>query len=95
MKRLSFQKPGILLLLLCALFVITTSVSTAATAKTVGEWEIKMKFNDREVTSNLTITQGEDGSFAGNWKSQWGQSELTDVVFKDDKSSFKRTRKYG
>ncbi len=95
MKHSFFQKTGISLSFLCALFVITASASAATAQKTIGEWDIKMKFNDREVTSNLTITQGEDGSFAGKWKSQWGESKLTDVVFKDDKLSFTRTSKYG
>ena len=95
MKRSSFQKVGILIASFCVSFVITASGLTATREKTVGEWDIKIKFNGREITSNLKITQQEDGSYTGKWESRRGESTVTDVIFKDGKLSFKRKSKYG
>jgi hypothetical protein len=56
----------------------------------VGVWEITTKRGDREMTSTLTIKSDKDGKLSGTWKSQRGESEISDVNFKDDKLTFKR-----
>ncbi len=56
----------------------------------VGVWEITTKLQDREMTSTLTIKADKGGKLSGTWKSQRGESDISDVNFKDDKLTFKR-----
>jgi hypothetical protein len=56
----------------------------------VGVWEITVKRTDRESTATLTLKADKDGKLSGTWKSQRGESEISDVNFKDDKLTFKR-----
>lgn len=55
-----------------------------------GTWEIITKREDREMTSTLIIKAAKDGKLSGTWKSERGDSEISDVSFKDDKLTFKR-----
>jgi hypothetical protein len=55
-----------------------------------GVWEITVKRTDRESTATLTMKADKDGKLSGTWKSQRGESDISDVSFKDDKLSFKR-----
>ena len=59
-----------------------------------GDWQFKMKFNQREVTAKVSFAQNADGTLSGTWTSRRGARELSDVKFEDDKVSFVRTGKW-
>jgi hypothetical protein len=55
-----------------------------------GKWEITTKRQDRETTSTMIIKADKDGKLSGIWSSQRGDSDVSDLSFKEDKLSFKR-----
>jgi hypothetical protein len=52
-----------------------------------------LKMNDREFSSTLIISPGEDGALSGQWLSQWGEHEVTAVAYERGSLSFKRKSK--
>jgi len=64
------------------------------TPRAVGTWEMKFKVGDRDVTSDLVITADKDRQLAGEWKSQWGEHQVTDVDYQRGNLSFKRKSKF-
>ncbi len=60
----------------------------------VGQWEMKFKLGEREVVSTLVITADEEGGLAGQWKSQRGESSLSDVQLERNNLTFKRTSRF-
>jgi hypothetical protein len=60
-----------------------------------GDWQIKMKFGDREFESILAFSRNREGQYTGHWISSWGMNELKDVKFEDNKLSFTSITNYG
>lgn len=60
------------------------------TPRGVGSWEMKIKAGEREFTGTLTITADKEGNLRGMWKSDRGESEVSDVKYEDRKLTFKR-----
>jgi len=71
-----------------------TAESANPAAAILGDWEIKMTFRQREITSTLSFAEGPDGALTGTWKSRRGESELSDIAFDGDKLTFSRKRTY-
>ena len=71
-----------------------TAESANPAAAILGDWEVKMTFGEREITSTLSFAQGPDGTLAGKWKSRRGESELSDITFDDGRLTFSRKRTY-
>lgn len=71
-----------------------TGVRAPRTPRAVGNWEMKFTIGDRDVTTNLIITAKEDRQLAAEWKSQWGEHEITDVTYERRSLSFKRKSKF-
>ena len=65
------------------------------TSRAVGSWEMKYKFREREITGTLVIKADKERNLSGQWKSQRGESEITDLKYERGNLSFKRTSKYG
>ena len=65
-------------------------------SRAVGNWELKYKFGDREITSTLAITENKEGELTGQWQSQRGESKITDLQFdrRERKLTFKRESKF-
>jgi precorrin-6B methylase 2 len=62
-------------------------------SRAVGNWDVKIKADEREFTANLIIKQEQDGKLTADWQSQQGEHKISDVGFKKNKLSFKRTSK--
>ncbi|MHC4324077.1 MAG: hypothetical protein ACYSUX_07375 [Planctomycetota bacterium] len=60
-----------------------------------GDWQIKMKFGDREFESILSFSRNQEGQYTGQWISFWGMSELKDVKFEENKLSFTQVMRFG
>ncbi|KPK36141.1 MAG: hypothetical protein AMJ65_16615 [Phycisphaerae bacterium SG8_4] len=58
-----------------------------------GEWETKLKMEDREFTASMIIRADEQQKLAADWNSQWGEHEITNVAFKAGKLTFDRKSK--
>jgi hypothetical protein len=71
-----------------------TGQRAARTSRAVGNWEMKFTIGDRDVTTNLIITANKNRQLAAEWKSQWGEHEVTDVVYERRNLSFKRKSKF-
>ena len=61
--------------------------------RAVGDWEMKFKVGDRDVTANLVIGADKEGNLTGQWKSQWGEHQITDVAYERGTLTFKRKSK--
>ncbi len=55
-----------------------------------GTWQAKLKMGEREFTSDLIIKSDAEGKLSAEWKSQYGQHEITNVQFQKGKLTFDR-----
>lgn len=55
-----------------------------------GTWKTKLKMGDREFTADLIVKVDAQGKLNADWKSQYGEHEVTNVQFKQGKLSFDR-----
>jgi len=62
--------------------------------RAVGSWEMKLKMGEREFTSKLIVNVDKEGKLTGQWQSQRGESEITDLQYERGKLTFKRKSTY-
>ena len=62
-------------------------------SRAAGNWEMKIKEDEREFTPTLIIKQDKGGKLTADWQSTWGEHKISDVEFKKNKLNFKRTSK--
>jgi len=60
----------------------------------VGNWQITMQRGDRQIVSQLTISQNDKGQLEGKWTSQRGESKISNVKLEDGKLTFDRVTTY-
>jgi len=79
------------------LFCVYSSQASAGQQKRgiTGDWEIKMVFNDREVTSILSFSQDKEGKLEGKWIAFWGVNELNNLKYEKNKLSFVHVSRFG
>jgi hypothetical protein len=65
------------------------------TPRAVGSWEMKYKIGDREITGTLIIKADKERNLTGQWKSQRGEHEISDLKYERGNLSYKRTSKFG
>ncbi len=58
-----------------------------------GTWQMELTQGDREFTADLTLKADAQGKLSADWKSQYGEHEITNVQFKQGKLSFDRKRR--
>ncbi|MFB0524449.1 MAG: hypothetical protein ACETVZ_02845 [Phycisphaerae bacterium] len=83
-------------------FVALTALVTLwapATAKQakkgiIGDWLLTSQFDDRQMTSILSLSTDKQGQLSGQWISFWGLSELSDIKYEENKLSFVQTGRY-
>ncbi|MBN1805122.1 MAG: hypothetical protein JW837_07725 [Sedimentisphaerales bacterium] len=56
----------------------------------VGNWELNYKIGDRDITSKLIIKVDKENNLTGQWESQRGESEITDIKYERGNLTFKR-----
>jgi len=59
----------------------------------VGSWEINYKVGERDVTSTLLIKTDKEGKLLGEWKSERGEHEISDMQYERGNLTFKRNTK--
>jgi hypothetical protein len=98
------ERRTILKVVLVGLLVVSFALPVQASAQRYqarirdvlyGDWQIKMKFGDREFESILTFSRNQEGRYRGYWISFWGMNELKDVKFEDNKLSFTQIMRFG
>jgi hypothetical protein len=60
-----------------------------------GEWQMSVNMPARENVEKLTITKNADGSLAGKWTGQRGESKISNMKFEGGKLTFIRTSEFG
>ena len=55
-----------------------------------GTWQTKLTLGDREFTADIIIKVDAQGKLIADWKSQYGEHEITNVQFKQGKLIFDR-----
>ncbi len=60
-----------------------------------GDWNIKIKFGEREMNSILAFSRDQERNLTAQWISFWGISELKDVKFEEGSLSFTQTYRFG
>ena len=97
MKRQTFFK-AVLCCSLMALIMLSAQVvaqsSTSRRGGLYGDWQIKMKFGEREVESILSFSRNQEGQYVGQWISSFGMNELKDVKFENNKLSFTQVMRF-
>jgi hypothetical protein len=63
-------------------------------SRAVGNWELKYKFGDREITTTLAVKANKEGDLSAEWQSQQGESKITDLQYERGKLTFKRESKF-
>jgi len=59
-----------------------------------GDWQIKMKFGERDIESILSFSRDQEGQYVGQWISFFGMNELKEVKFEDNKLSFTQVMRF-
>ena len=59
----------------------------------VGNWETKLKMDEREFTAVLAVKANEERELSVDWESQRGEHEVTNVDFKTGRLTFDRKSK--
>jgi hypothetical protein len=59
-----------------------------------GTWETRLKMGERESVAELIIKADAQGKLSADWKSQYGEHEVTNVQFKTGKLSFDRKSRF-
>ena len=60
-----------------------------------GDWDIKVKFGEREMNSILAFSRDQEGNLTGQSISFWGITDLKDVKFEEGSLSFTQTNRFG
>ena len=94
MKQSAFYKQvGFLALLVYVALLAPASAGT--TEKSIlGDWQITMDFDGRQIESFLSFSRDKDGKLTGQWISFW-LSELSDIKYEDSHLSFAQVRRFG
>jgi hypothetical protein len=71
-----------------------TGTRIVAAPDAVGSWQVTTKRQDRESTSQLTISQNDKGELEGKWTSERGESQISNVKFDGSKLTFDRVMKF-
>ena len=61
----------------------------------VGAWQMNVNMPARETVEKLTILKNDDGSLAGKWAGQRGESKISNMKFEGGKLTFTRTSDFG
>jgi hypothetical protein len=61
--------------------------------RAVGNWEMKFKVGERDITTTLAVKTDKEGKLIGQWQSQWGEHEITDMTYERGTLTFKRKSK--
>ncbi len=72
-----------------------TSSSSRGRFGLYGDWDIKIKFGERDMQSILAFSRDQEGNLTGQWISFWGVGELKDVKFEEGNLSFTQTYRFG
>jgi hypothetical protein len=67
----------------------------AAADTIVGEWQLNITVPAREIVDKLIISKNEDGTLAGKWVGQRGESTISNMKFEGGKLTFIRKSKMG
>jgi hypothetical protein len=59
----------------------------------VGNWEMKFKVGEREITATLAVKTDKEGKLSAEWQSPVGEHKITDVQYEGGKLTFKRQSK--
>lgn len=86
----TFKRAGVLI----AVGAFLLAVAPAAAQDAVGEWDVEMDYQGRNITGKLTIKSDGD-SLTGTWSGQRGESELSEVKIEDGKLTFVRVLDFG
>ena len=62
--------------------------------RAVGNWEMKFKIGDRDITTTLTVKADKEGELTAEWQSEWGEHEITDIQYERGNLTFKRKSKF-
>ena len=65
------------------------------TPRAVGSWEMNYKVGEREITGTLVIKADKERNLTGQWQSERGEHQITDLTYERGNLSFKRTSKFG
>lgn len=90
MKLMQARKLGGKVIIMGLVLLMQTSVVYAA-EEIVGDWQVKMDFDGREMMASMSFSKDKDGNLTG----KWGSSELSKIKFEDGKLSFVRTMGFG
>ncbi len=63
------------------------------TPRAVGNWDLKFKIGEREISNTLVVTQGKDDQLAVDWKSERVEHKISDVKYERGKLTFKSQAK--
>ena len=59
----------------------------------VGNWEMKFKAGEREITATLAVKMDKEGKLIAEWQSERGEHEIVDLLYEQRRLTFKRKSK--
>jgi hypothetical protein len=53
---------------------------------------MKFKVRERDITATRSVEIDKKGKLTGQWQSQWGEHEITDIAYERGTMTFKRKK---
>src|SRR4030065_746501 len=94
MKQSAFHKTAGLLALMVFVALSAPASAGAARKGILGDWQVTMDFDGRQVESILSFSMDKEDNLTGQWISFW-VSELTDIKYEGSELSFVQVNRFG
>lgn len=94
MKLMAISRTVRFLGLIALLTTLAQASAGQAKKGITGDWQVKVDFDGRQMTSILSLSNDKDGKLKGEWISFWGLSELKDVKYEGNQLSFVQVNRF-
>jgi len=62
--------------------------------RAVGDWEVNFKVGERDVTTTLVVRADKENNLTGEWQSEWGEHQISEIAYERGNLTFKRKSKF-
>jgi Methyltransferase domain len=95
MKQMTMWRMVWLVGLIVVLAPMAHAAAGPAKRGITGDWQVKVDFDGRQMTSILSLSKDEEGKLKGEWISFFGLTELSDLTHEGNELSFVEVNRYG
>lgn len=95
MKQMAIYRAARVLGLIVLLAGLAQVSAGPAKKGIAGDWQVKVDFDGRQMTSILSLSNDQEGKLKGEWISFWGLTDLSDLTYEGNELSFTQVSRFG